>query len=125
MWRLSAGILALFAILALSQGRSLATNLAAMSPEDIKSLQQRLFDAKCYRGPIDGVNSVASVAAVRACPVMDPILSIETGMHTGPIRRVEADRDCKLLATGSDDKTVHLWSLPDVRLIHPAGLSAA
>jgi hypothetical protein len=44
---------------------------------------------------------------------MDPILTIETGMHTAMINRIGVDRDCRLLATGSDDKTVRLWSLPE------------
>src|SRR5262249_42921435 len=50
-------------------------------------------------------------------PVMDPILSVETGMHTAVIKRIGADRECRLLATGSEDKTVRLWSLPEGRLL--------
>ena len=37
-------------------------------------------------------------------------------MHTGQIRRIGVDDACHLLATGSDDKTVRLWSLPDGKL---------
>jgi WD40 repeat protein len=102
-----------------------ATELGALSQADIRSLQQRLTDAQCYSGPLDGSASGAVAAALKACPVMEPILSIETGMHTAVVKRVGVDRDCKLLATGSDDKTVRLWSLPEGRLLRtlrpPAG----
>jgi len=37
-------------------------------------------------------------------------------MHRAPIREIGVDRDCKLLATGSYDKTLRLWSLPEGRL---------
>jgi WD40 repeat protein len=94
-----------------------ATDLASMSPTDIRALQQRLTDAKCYSGPIDGTASPAVTAALNACPVMDPVLSIDTGMHTTKITRIGVDHDCKLLATGSDDKTTRLWSLPEGRLL--------
>jgi WD40 repeat protein len=48
---------------------------------------------------------------------MDPILAIETGMHTAVIRKIGVDGACSLLATGSEDKTVRLWSLPEGRLL--------
>lgn len=50
-------------------------------------------------------------------PDPTPILRIETGMHVAPVRRVAADPQCRLLATGSDDKTVRLWSMPEGKLI--------
>src|SRR6202521_2296836 len=94
-----------------------ATDLRAMSAPDIRALQRRLADAGCYKDAIDGAANQANEAAVKACPVMDPILSIETGMHSAPIERIGVDRGCRLLATGSDDKTVRLWSLPEGRLL--------
>jgi WD40 repeat protein len=94
-----------------------ATDPASMSQADIRALQQRLTDAKCYSGPIDGMAVGALMQPLKACPAMDPILSIETGMHTASIWRTSVDRDCKLMATGSLDKTVRLWSLPDGRLL--------
>ena len=96
---------------------SSATDLRSMSAQDIRSLQDRLRDAKCYAGPSDGQASAATETALKSCPVMDPILSIETGMHTAAIKRVGVDRDCKLIATGSEDKTVRLWSLPEGKLL--------
>jgi len=94
-----------------------AAELGAMSAADIRALQQRLTDAQCYAGPVDGTASEATQAALKRCPSMDPVLAIETGMHTAGINRVGVDRECRLLATGSDDKTVRLWSLPEGRLI--------
>lgn len=42
-----------------------------------------------------------------------PILRIEVGQHTAMINRMAVDKDAKLLATASDDKTVRLWNLPE------------
>src|ERR1700674_5525250 len=105
------------AFLALTAASGAAKDLAAMGPEEVTALQRRLADAGCYKGAIDGTPSQATEAAVKACPVMDPILSIETGMHTAVINRIGVERQCRLLATGSDDKTVRLWSLPEGRLL--------
>src|ERR1700761_957279 len=91
---------ALLASAALSS--AFALDIGTMSQTDIRALQQRLTDARCYSGPIDGVASDNVTAALKVCPVMDPILSIETNMHATIIRRSAVDRDCKLLATGSD-----------------------
>lgn len=43
----------------------------------------------------------------------EPILRLETGMHTGPIKRISIDRTGSLLVTASDDKTLRLWTLKD------------
>lgn len=42
-----------------------------------------------------------------------PILRIEVGQHTAMINRMAVDKNAKLLATASDDKTIRLWNLPD------------
>src|SRR5208282_1353218 len=89
---------------------------ARMSADTIRALEQRLTDAGCYKGAIDGKTGEALDAAIKACPDQRPILRIETGMHTAPIHRIGVDAACSLLATASDDKTVRLWSLPDGRL---------
>ena len=88
-----------------------------MGVEEITALQRRLTDAGCYTGPIDGKASATIAQAQKACPVMDPMLVIETGMHTAPIYRIGVDRECRLLVTGSEDKTVRLWSLPEGHLL--------
>jgi WD40 repeat protein len=92
-------------------------NLTDMSGTEIRALQQRLTDGRCYTGAIDGQASPSLEAAIKACPSQDPVLRIETGMHTATIQRIGVDRDCRLLATGSYDKTVRLWSLPEGRLL--------
>lgn len=42
----------------------------------------------------------------------DPILRIETGMHSATINRIATDERNLVLATVSDDKTVRIWELP-------------
>jgi len=38
-------------------------------------------------------------------PPSEPILRIDTGMHTAPISRIGVDRNERFIVTGSDDKT--------------------
>ncbi len=91
--------------------------VAGLPAAEITALQQRLVDAGCYAGPIDGQPSAATQAAVNVCPDQRPQLRIETGMHVAAVKRISVDRDCRLAATGSEDKTVRLWSLPNGRLL--------
>jgi len=46
-------------------------------------------------------------------PPHEPMLRIETEMHTAPIVRVGVDAACKLMVTGSDDKTARLWDISE------------
>ncbi len=94
-----------------------AKDVATMTRDEVISLQRRLTDAGCYRGALDGNPGAALEAAVKACPDQDPVLRIETGMHTTIINRVGVDAACRLMATASDDKTVRLWSLPEGKLL--------
>ena len=52
-----------------------------------------------------------------APPPQEPILRIDPGMHNAQIQRIGVDAGCKLLATGSWDKTVRLWRLPEGKLL--------
>src|SRR5215469_14381991 len=52
-----------------------------------------------------------------------PVLRLETGMHTAPIRAAAIDAGGQLLATASLDKTVRVWSLAtgeQLRVLRPA-----
>jgi WD40 repeat protein len=59
-----------------------------------------------------------SLQAQQAEPELptEPILRIETGQHTGQIRRIDTDAANKFAVTASFDQTVRVWSLPDGRL---------
>jgi len=50
-------------------------------------------------------------------PPQEPQLIVEAGMHTAPLRSVATDAGCKVLATGSHDKTIRLWQLPEGKLL--------
>ena len=54
-----------------------------------------------------------------------PVLVVDPGMHTASIRSVAVDAGGRVAATGSDDKTVRVWSLADGKLLRtiriPAG----
>jgi hypothetical protein len=119
LWRRGVAAIAASGLLALAgiaPVRAASLDPAQMSAEAIKALQQRLTDAGCYKGAIDGTPSGSLDAAINACPDQRPLLRIETGMHTAQIHRIGVDAACRLLATSSDDKTVRLWSLPDGKL---------
>ncbi|MCS7014167.1 MAG: caspase family protein [Chloroherpetonaceae bacterium] len=62
----------------------------------------------------------------RADVPKDPILRIETGMHTAIINRIGVDAAQRFLVTASQDKTVRVWDLKTQRLLRtlrpPIGL---
>ncbi len=90
---------------------------SAMSSSEITTLQQRLADAGCYGGAINGQPTPALQNAIRACPSQAPILRIETGTHAATIWGIDADAQCRIIATTSDDKTTRIWSGADGRLL--------
>ncbi len=55
--------------------------------------------------------------AEAAEPVTTPLLRVETGMHTSLVRRVLPDLPRNRLITCSDDKTVRVWQMPEMRLV--------
>ena len=67
-----------------------------MSADEIKALEQRLTDAGCYKGAIDGTASRALDEAIKACPDQRPFLRIDTGMHTAMINRIGVDAACRV-----------------------------
>lgn len=48
-------------------------------------------------------------AAVAGEPTGAPLLRLETGMHTAPIRRIATDAQGRWAVTASDDKTARIW----------------
>ena len=68
---------------------------------------------------------LAALPAARAQLYEQPVLVSDPGMHTARINAVGVDAAGRLAVTGSDDKTVRVWSLADGKLLHtirmPAG----
>ncbi len=52
------------------------------------------------------------LARAEDLPAPQAILRIEPGMHIAQLTRIGADAACKLMVTGSLDKTARLWALP-------------
>jgi WD40 repeat protein len=53
-----------------------------------------------------------------------PVLVVDPGMHTATIKRASADKDGQWAVTGSDDKTIRVWSLADGALVRTIRLPA-
>ena len=55
-----------------------------------------------------------------------PVLVVDPGMHTAPIRCSSSDKECRWVVTGSSDKTLRVWSIADGALLRtirlPAGI---
>src|SRR5260370_38185884 len=60
---------------------------------------------------------MAGAARSEEQPSAPPVLRLETGMHTAPIRAAAVDAGGRLPAPASFDKTVRLWSLPGGELL--------
>ena len=59
--------------------------------------------------------TVAQIATAQSEPSREPILRIETGMHTGSIYQIGVDARNRFLVTASEDKTVRVWEFPSGR----------
>jgi len=60
--------------------------------------------------------SWAGIGALAAEPPKEPLLRINTGMHTAVIKRVDVDAAGRRLVTASEDGTARVWELPSGRL---------
>ena len=47
----------------------------------------------------------------------NPVLKVEAGMHTAVIRKISTDKENRLIATASTDKTAKLWDLSTGKLL--------
>ncbi|MEO7659562.1 MAG: hypothetical protein ABIV48_08100, partial [Pyrinomonadaceae bacterium] len=61
--------------------------------------------------------AAASAGQQTSEPPRAPILRIEIGRHTAPIRSISTDTQNRFLVTGSDDKTARVWDLATGRLL--------
>ncbi|QKQ25380.1 caspase family protein [Candidatus Reidiella endopervernicosa] len=59
----------------------------------------------------------AILSPAQAAPPTEPILRVETGMHTTLIRRLVVDAPRQRLISCSDDKTIRIWQMPEQRLL--------
>ncbi|HMW81946.1 MAG TPA: WD40 repeat domain-containing protein, partial [Accumulibacter sp.] len=51
------------------------------------------------------------LAALAGEPTSEPLLRLETGMHTAPIKRIATDAAGRWAVSASDDKTARVWDL--------------
>jgi WD domain, G-beta repeat len=69
--------------------------------------------------------TLCAATAVAAEGLYDqPVLVVNPGMHTALIMRAAADRAGNWAVTGSDDKTVRVWSLADGALARTVRMPA-
>src|SRR6267143_1151695 len=61
--------------------------------------------------------ALAQLATAQSEPSREPVLRIETGMHTANIPRIGVDAANRFLVTASHDKTIRVWELPSGRLL--------
>lgn len=47
----------------------------------------------------------------------EPLLRIETAMHTAPLSQISVDSEGRYLLTGAADQTLRLWNLADKRML--------
>jgi hypothetical protein len=60
--------------------------------------------------------AVLATPAAMAQLSEQPMLVVDPGMHTAPIRAADVDAAGRHAVTGSYDKTVRVWSLTDGKL---------
>jgi WD40 repeat protein len=86
-----------------------------ISAQIIANCMKRWFTAIFLLGLVAGLSG--QTTAQTGEPSGEPVLRIETGMHTAPIQRIGIDSAGLYLATASDDKTVRVWEMATGRLL--------
>mgnify|MGYP001564759305 CR=1 FL=1 len=75
----------------------------------------RYWGRRCCASVLLGLLLVSP--ALAAEPATEPLLRLETGMHTAMIRRVATDATGRWALTASDDKTARVWEVVSGRLL--------
>jgi WD40 repeat protein len=83
----------------------------------LKAICLALLALGALRGGVAGQNERGQTAVAKNEPSRQPVLRIETGMHTAVISRIGVDAAGRYLVTGSVDKTVRVWELATGRLL--------
>ena len=90
-----------------------------------KPLWAAFFCLVCLgAGPLGQTEVQAQTGSQQSAPTIinpdhptQPILRVETGMHTAKINRIGVDAAGRYLVTASDDKTVRVWEVATGRLL--------
>ncbi len=105
------GLVAIVANLILVVCFSAILPLAASAGEEgaMPSIARRLVDLGCLGRSSSEPSGADLAAALKGCPLIDPVFRIEGGFNSAKINRVSADRDCRIIATASEDKTARVF----------------
>jgi len=87
------------------------TNYAYQAKEKLKRLEKRNY----WFNPVSSMSNVQGF--------YDPILRIETGRHTGKVWSLDVNKEGTRLYTVSKDKTLRIWSIPDLELVKTVRIS--
>ena len=68
-------------------------------------------------GRVCGLGLLLCGTALAAEPTIEPLLRLETGMHTASIRRIATDSAGRWAVTASDDKTARVWEVASGRQV--------
>jgi WD40 repeat protein len=69
---------------------------------------RRLIDSGCLAQNKSNPSNSEIAAALKACPSIDPVFRVENGFNVSKINRVSADKECRVIATASEDKTARV-----------------
>lgn len=69
------------------------------------------------QAPLPGPLPIQPASATAARSAEAPVLRIEAGMHTAPIKSIDVDAAERFVVTASDDKTARVWDLASGALL--------
>lgn len=97
--------------------------IAVPAAERLQELDPDAFLAFALETPGAGerlsevIEHAERLIRLRDTPPGAAVLRLDPGMHIAGINRIGVSADGRLMATGSEDKTVKLWALPEGKLI--------